>query len=67
MSPKGSWISNPDNMKMRQEWPAFPNLARYFEILAIQDWQHELRDCSTLILSVFGDWKKAGDITETMV
>ena len=67
MSPKGSWISNPDRMKIRQEWPAFPNLASCFEILAVQDWQHDFGACSILILSVFGDWWKAGDMTETIV
>ena len=54
-------------MKIRQEWPAFPNLVSCFEILSIQDWQHELGACSILILSVFGDWWKAGDMTDTIV
>ena len=66
MSPKGNWISNPDKMKIRQEWPAFPNLASCFETLAMQD-RHESEACSILILSVFGDWWKAGDMTDTIV
>ena len=67
MSPKGSWIKNPDKMKMRQEWPAFPNLESCFEILTIADWQHDSSACSVFIISVFGDWWKAGDITDTIV
>ena len=66
MSAKGSWINNPDKIKIRHEWPAFPNLASCFETLAMQDWQ-KFEACSILILSVFGDWWKAGDMTDTIV
>ena len=67
MSPKGSWISNPDKMKIRQEWPAFPNLASCFEILSMQDSQHDSGACSVSIFSIFGFWWKAEDMTDTIV
>ena len=67
MSAKGSWINNPDKIKIRHEWPAFPNLASCFEILVIQEWQHESGSCSVLRFSFFGDWWKAEDMTDTIV
>ncbi len=60
-------MNSPDKIKIRHEWPAFPNLASCFESFLIQDWQHESGSCSESRFSVFGDWWKADEMTDTIV